>query len=321
MNRRTINIYIIIIGVALASACSRTDIDGNAGTIRFTPVVAKATKAIITGTTYPTSESFMISAYYGGTATYFSDLAATYSSAIDYWTTSVSQYWPLAGSLTFHAFSPSDASGASLSSGGLSVTDYTIQNNTQMTTDLCYATATVADCASHPDYVPLTFSHALSQVVFRVKAADYYSTGSNTVSLTMTSLALGGIYSVADYSGGAWDNHESEHSYSLSSSSTALTYGAGNVPDTIDVCSFLFLPQELGPNASITVGYSITQTISGQADSFSNAPVTIHLGGTIDEWEPGKKYIYTLSIGMDNLITFTASALGWLEQEGGLVVE
>ena len=53
----------------------------------------------------------------------------------------------------------------------------------------------------------------------------------------------------------------------------------------------------------------------------TNSPVTIGLNSTIAEWEPGKKYIYTLSIGLNNLITFTATAADWTEQGGGVVVE
>ena len=190
-----------------------------------------------------------------------------------------------------------------------------------MTTDLCYASASVADCANHPDSVPLTFSHALSQVVFRVKASDYYSTATSTVTLSMTSLALKGIYSVGDLNQGTWENLGSEHNYTLSGTPTELTYNGSNQPETVDVCAYLFLPQELGPNAAISVGYNIVQRVSGTDYTLENTPVTIPLGSSLTQWEPGKKYIYTLNIGMNNVITFTASTVGWQDDGDNIIVE
>ena len=190
-----------------------------------------------------------------------------------------------------------------------------------MTTDLCYASATVADCSNHPEYVSLTFSHALSQVVFRVKAASYYNTSGRTVSIYLNSLAMAGIYSVGDLSDGTWENQESENTYSLSATLTPLTYDANNLPETIDICSYLFIPQELGPNAELRVGYSVNQTVNSAPYNLENPPVSIPLGSNVTEWQPGKKYIYTISIGMDNLITFTASAVGWQDENDNIIVE
>ena len=314
-------VYIYIIGAILAASCSRVDADRPDNTISFTPVAEKATKAIISGATYPTSESFVVSAYHNGTAAYFEDLQATYSSSLALWSTAVSQYWPLAGSLSFIAYSPYDASGVSISSDGVSATDYTIQNAAQMTTDLCYASATVADCSNHPESVSLIFSHALSQVVFRVKAAGYYTNASNTVSLALTSLSLGGIYSIGDFADGVWDNLETEYSYSITNSSTTLTYDGSNNPNEIEIGSYLFLPQELSGNACINVGYSIAQTVSGTTNTLVNSPVAIPLGGTISEWQTGKKYIYTLNIGLNNLISFTVSVAGWQDENANIIVE
>ncbi len=300
-----------------ASACTKGDWQKDA--ISFAPVASKPTKAIISGTTYPTGESFKVSAFHNGTAAYFEGLTASRISD-NLWETSSSQYWPLGGSLLFHAYSPASAS-ATIGASGVSVSGYTIQNTTQMETDFCYASATVANCDNHPNAVPLAFSHALSQVVFRVKAAGYYSTNTTTVSLAMTSLSLSGICSVGDFSSAdGWENQGTERTYSLSNSSTALTYN-NRQPNTIDVCSYLFIPQELGANAAITVGYNITQTVDANNYTLTNSPVTIPLGTGINEWQPGKKYIYTISIGMDNVINFTVTAVGWQDMNDNILVE
>ena len=296
-----------------ASACTKGDCQKDA--ISFAPVASKPTKAIISGTTYPIGESFKVSAFHNGTAAYFEGLTASRISE-NLWETSSSQYWPLGGSLLFHAYSPASAN-ATIGASGVSVSGYTIQNTTQMETDFCYASATVANCDSHPNAVPLAFSHALSQVVFRVKAASYYA---NTT-LTLNSLSIAGIYSVGDFTGSAWENQDTEYTYNLSSTPTNLTYD-GNTPVVTDVCSFLFIPQEFGANAALRVGYGIKQTISGTDYTLTNQPVSIPLfGSSLAAWEMGKKYIYTINIGMDNVITFTASTVGWQDENDNIIVE
>ena len=320
MRRRDI-LYIYIIGALLLSACSKSEADRPDNTISFAPVAAKPTKAIISGTTYPTSESFVVSAFHNGTAAYFEDLTATYSNTNSLWATTEAQYWPLGGSLDFIAYSPASAGLTIDATDGVTATDYTVQNTAQMTTDLCYASATVADCSNHPAAVPLTFSHALSQIVFRVKAAAYYTTNTTTVALSMTSLSLSGIYSVGDFAAGEWSNQDSAYTYTLSNSATSLTYDGNNDPNVIDVCAYLYLPQTISADARLNVGYTITQTVSGTPYTVENPPVSIPLRNTVTEWQPGKKYIYTINIGLDNLITFTASTVAWEEKSGGVVVE
>ena len=322
MNRKVAIFVLSTVAVFAASSCVKIDQDPIVQeAISFAPVAAKSTKAIISGNEYPTTESFKVSAFFEGTQTYFENLTASYSNP--YWVTSTSEYWPLEGTLTFYSFSPASASGVSIdSTNGVTATGYTIQTSEQMTTDLCYASTIAIDCVAHPNQVPLQFSHALSQVVFRVKAADYYTTASNEVALALTSLSLNGINSVGNFANGTWSNQDSPRDYTISNTLTTLTYN-NQTPVTTDVASYLFLPQELGANASLSVGYKIVQVArpSGQSYTLTNPPITIHLGDTITQWEPGKKYIYTLNIGMNNLITFTATAVGWQDDDYNIIVE
>ena len=310
MNRK-VAIFVIATAAAFAaSSCVKIDQDPIVReSISFAPVAAKSTKAIISGNEYPTTESFVVSAFYNGSQTYFENLTASYSNP--YWATSTSEYWPLEGTLTFFTYSPASASGVSMNAtNGVTATGYTIQTNEQMTTDLCYASTTAIDCVAHPNQVPLQFSHALSQVVFRVKAADYYTTATNDVALAVTSLSLNGINSVGDFANGTWSNQDTPLDYTISNDITTLSYD-NETPVTTEIASYLFLPQELGANAALSVGYKIVQVNQGQSYTLNNPPVSIRLGGTITQWEPGKKYIYTLNIGMNNVITFTANAVAW----------
>lgn len=313
------HILFIIAAAALCASCIKSETDGS-NIISFSPVASKATKAIINGTTYPDTASFVVSAYHNVTSTYFENLTASYNQSIRLWETSTAEYWPLGGSLTFHAYSPAFVDSVAIDASGVTATGYTVQTSEQMVTDLCYATANVADCSIHPDAVPLNFSHALSQIVFKVKAAANYSTSGSTFSLAMTSLSLSDINSKGDFAEGQWDDQRAPYSYDLADT-VALTYNAQNAADTVTVCANLFIPQEIGADARLNVGYSVSQNISGTEYRLDNPPVSIPLRSTVTEWQPGKKYIYLLSIGLDNLITFTASAAEWTAQEGGVVVE
>ena len=311
------HILIVIAALAMVSCMKETIVTRDA--ITFAPVASKPTKAIIEGTDYPVDVPFAVSAFYNGSAPYFRNITATKAST--YWETASPEYWPLNGQLDFHAYSPATATGVTLSAIGVSATGYTITTSEQMTTDLCYASYTATNCAAHPDAVPLTFSHALSQVVFRVKAADYYSNLTNTITLSLNSLSMEGIYSVGDFSNGAWSNHSGAHTYNISSATTALTYDGDDEPETIDLGAFVLIPQELGANAALSDGFRIVQRISETDYVLDNSPVTIPLGDTVDEWLPGKKYIYTLSIGMNKIINFTATTTDWNDDGCGIVVE
>ena len=305
---------------ALAASCIKNEAGSWDNSISFAPVASKATRGIIEGTTYPTTENFAVSAYHNGTDAYFEELTASYSSSLSLWATDEDQFWPLDGSLSFIAYSPASAA-AEINDSGVAATSYTIQTAAQMATDFCYASATVADCSAHPEYVSLDFSHALSQIVFRAKAAEYYSTGDNTVSLTLNALSLGGIYSKGDFASEAWTNQNSEYNYPLSNTDTPLTYDGSNKPQAADICSFLFIPQTLGPNASIYVTFSIVQN-TGSEYTLKNPPVEVPLStGSVTEWLPGKKYIYTLNIGMDKTIKISADAVGWTERPYEIIVE
>ena len=80
-------LYLYIASAALlACSCVKTDNGLPDNSIVFSPVASKATRAIISGASYPTTESFVVSAFYNGSYSYFEDLAVSYSSAQSKWT-------------------------------------------------------------------------------------------------------------------------------------------------------------------------------------------------------------------------------------------
>ena len=311
MKERLALYLIVSVATLAASACLKQDPARQV--ISFTPVAtAPATKAIIEGESYPLDESFVVSAYYGGSTAYFENSHVSYSDLSDSWSSTPAEYWPLEGSLTFQAYSPYGVSGVSLSSSGATATSYTVQTVAQRTTDLCFASASVADCSNPPESVDLEFHHALSQVAIRVRAAEYYSTGDYTYTLQLTSLELRDVKSVGNYSGSGWSVN-TNYNYTVFNTPTALTYDAenDNAPVFLDACQYLFLPQELD-GATLRVGYRLTRTKDEETTEMKNTTVSLDLSaGSVTEWEAGRLYQYSIDISLDDNVALTLEVQPW----------
>ena len=198
------------------------------------------------------------------------------------------------------------------------------------TTDFLYAGYTVADCSGSQPAVPLTFSHALSQVVIKVKqSADYtaeINNKSNIVTIKVDSLSLENMYVEADFvqlPNPSWSTTQESDIDGLEfnlGSGLSLTYGAADV----QVGRLLTIPQTLG-SVKIHTVYTITQTITDNSTSvtevktFTN-PVDITLSQYMSAWECGKKYVYVVSYGLDP-VEVSATTVDWVPSGGEIIVE
>ena len=172
-------------GVALA-ACTKNEVKpvNVDQEITFQAVVNKAsTKAMLTGTSYPTDSTF-------GTVAYKVKKSASelyipvsevkyYTGSPAYWSTEAPYYWPKDGStLTFYSYSPfkysetssSNAISVTHTKDGLKFTDYSVKNHQK--TDLMVADKqagqtgnTSAAGGSWAQGVPTVFHHMLAQIV------------------------------------------------------------------------------------------------------------------------------------------------------------
>ena len=303
---------LVLAGLTLAAAgCRRAEPYTNGPVISFLPTTVDATKTIIDGEVYPITEEFVVSSFYNGTTPYFENKHAVYDDSNGQWKATPHQYWPLEGDLYFRAYSPYGVSGITIGATGFTATDYTIQTNTDLTRDLCFAGSLSYDCSA-PQPVALQFSHMLSKVSFRVRAQDYSSTASN-LTIYLTSLTLEGVNSVGNYSGSSWSTN-TPYSYTLWTGNQELTYDAvSGLPEFIDICSYVFLPQTLHPdNARLVVGYDVIQDEETDSHSIS---VKLAENARTDSWDVAKKYTYSLSLGVYDNLDLTLDITDWTYHE------
>ena len=319
------HILIVIAALAMVSCMKETIVTRDA--ITFAPVASKPTKAIIEGTDYPVDVPFAVSAFYNGSATYFNDVTVVKASAD--WETTSPEYWPLNGSLSFYAYSPGTTTGATASAAtGVAFSNYTVDSET----DLCIASYTESNCAQRAgSTVPLQFTHALSQIVVNIRQSRNYNAEinnkTNLVAITVNELSLQGMYVNAAFTQlptPTWSitqqSETGEYEFSLGNSGYALTAGAA----AQKVGTLLAIPQSLEGiylHAVYTVRQTVTDNSTDESEVFSvTTPVDIPLSQYLSSWACGKKYVYTLSFGLEP-IEIQASTVEWVADGGEIIVE
>ncbi len=188
--------------VVLAS-CTKSNVDpvNTAKTegdeIGFAAVTQKATKAIITGTTYATSNKFKVWGWQsqaGDFSEFSTNAASNFMSNLTIeWTkgrdntrteawrnASNYYYWPFTGKISFLAIHPSTVTPTSTGwddtneKPKASFTGYTITPDSNEDVDLMFATNEGTRAANGTSPLNMVFKHALSQIEVKVKTdADY----------------------------------------------------------------------------------------------------------------------------------------------------
>lgn len=164
-------ICLILCVAACAFASCTKGVEGTSGSqMKLSPVVEvnSATKAVITGTTFPTSRSMVVSADLmantGGSGNYFTGVTFTYDGGSSVWVPATTYYWPLNGGLEMLAYSQ----------GSVSVTPtWTNATNIRLvSTDFTADDVLLGGLTdAKPATKSIAFKHALSQVKFQGKAS------------------------------------------------------------------------------------------------------------------------------------------------------
>ena len=263
----------------------------------FSPVVGKMTKSLVTGTTFPTSRSMVLSADHNGTGAtgnYFSGVGFSYDSGITAWKpTSGNYYWPISGTLEILAYSggsvsfsstPSFTNATSLS---MASTDFTAD-------DVLVGGLTGAKYGNNK----IAFKHALAKTTFtayasvgsiiKVKSIELNAKKGATITCSKSSGSSNVTFSTS--------SHTSAVNISAYSGSTTLTTSEASIGNTI------LLPANQTP-ASITIGYTMTV-------NSTESPVMYVTKTVSQALSSGSGYKYRIYITLTG-INVTATLTDW----------
>lgn len=295
---------------------------------------------------YDQGEHFSVYALYfaDGTYTkfnagtlYMDDVETAYNAGGQYWDSeSVSggqaYYWPKKGSLTFAAYSPSGAADdctVAWGATGFTFTNFTVQSEPANHYDLLFSeraynkTQSETSSTTYKGGVDITFKHALSSVVFKTKLGDTY-TGHT---ITLKNITLKNTFTKGNFNQGLVDENNAV--------TTAAAWSGQNTENTAGYVAFngaevitstaaepagakrlIVLPQDLAHgtnNVTIDVTYSIHNG-TNEIDQTATINIT-DPGYNLTKFEIGKRYIFTLIIGLDK-ITFSPKVDEWEDVPG-----
>lgn len=341
-------------GAALVS-CTKNEVAPSVQQDEITflaPVVGAQTKVNgLIGSTYNTGESFDVWCVHNTSdisewdgAVYFSDKPATYDNGLGGWALTPKYYWPATGKLSFVAMSPSIANTTTYDkTNGFSITTAWSQGaDENAIVDLMYSEPafnkakadytgyeeTTGDANSYKG-VDITFKHALSYITFKVKTAAEYT----TTDFRLNSITLSGVYTTGTFTQKATDPWTEDTTsdpakvgtYIAFTKSPGLPFDhsvavAANAEATKEI---IILPQTLtAGQQKITVNYEISTDNKAIDDAdkvwIAQTQFADLKNSVVDEWEMGKKYVYTLSIGMQEII-FDPAVTNWDPIGGGAI--
>ena len=284
-----------------------------------------------------------------GTQLYLNNLEVSYKDDNGGWAPSDPVYWPKTenAKLTFAAYSPSDANDFNpvYNNTGLSFTGFTPKSNVAEQYDLMYSsrsynrtastnllTSGTGHTTSSYDGVDILFHHALSSINFKAKTAANYS----DTEIKIQKITINNAYTKADFSENitnettyasspAWSNFQTPRNYVVYDSETSAL--STTVTELLGKPALL-IPQKMdGSDATTAAAQEIKVTGNytikvGDGEAVAQTGIVSFVNGNngdyftdgtnaIVAWEMGKRYTYTISIGLNNIIYFSPEVDNW----------
>ena len=319
---------IIALGAIALVACTKTSVSyEQTGEIGFAPVVRKnSTKTAVDGTDFP-EQNIMVFGYYDnstGPGKHYADgnFADAYLPGVQFakngaiWAGANNNhyYWPKTGSMLFAGYSPVEFTGVTfnLASNTFSVAECP-QPEFSATKDLLYAGYTTSVLGGTVDMV---FSHALSWVTVKAKAADVNQ-------IKITNIKFVGLAANGSSDGlPEWKTTETKDITVFNPEAACKVPAVDTLVESNPNCGLVF-PQPLTAAAKIEVSYQMN---NGAGQWFAQAPFVAQLNlltsnkgaNTIDKWEAGKHYTYVINFsaiggesGSSNEITIAPTVDKW----------
>lgn len=255
-------------------------------------------------------------------ATYYQKIGTTWSNSPDI-------YWPNAQeSYYFRAlgsnYAKQDLYGSLVTTSAVSGIDYiTIKNGTQNDNDMIWGTTSAANGYSEGDAiaprtgdVPLTFSHLLTKVSFKMETSN---DGAKAIDLNGAKIQISDVYS--------------ECRLTLSTGKTIVAGDKGNLyadnddskgrltvynatEKTASLANQIVTPQQIADGSLIIITLADGTTYKAQlnqclvTDENGDATTT-----EITEWKQGEHYTYTIYLEKE-MISFSAAIKEWETKKG-----
>ncbi len=311
-------LFAAIAAVAMASCSSDDTLDANKSVygITFRASVDKHTRA--TEVNLNNMNTFNVTAV-GNEKTYFSNLLATSTDGTS-WTTDKTYYWP-SYELTFYAWSHADDGTAEVSHASKKVVNFAPSQTVANQKDFLVSVNKGTKAANNGSGVTMNFKHALSQIVVQAKCSN------DNMKIEVLGVKLVNMATKADFTfpetetttsatlaQGQWDNWSDKNDHSKAymvkgESAVTLTSDAASI--MFGDNSFMLIPQKLTAwNASSSTQGAYLAVLC-RVSSLNGAEETLlYPEPTADDtkankyaftavgidtnWEPGKKYTYTL---------------------------
>lgn len=324
----------IATAAAMIAGCAKvTTVDtGEPQEIAFEAYTNVSTKLPITDAVFPTNWNMLVHALYDGDADnlhYFEEggTSFTYDGSSVWHDATTMRYWPATGTLTFNAVAPTATIG-----GVTPFTDVTFNYGSGY--DLSNITATLADNSSNQTDVlvaktvksgkiqgnlPMTFKHALAQVVFMAANADESQTIIIKKAVLKGSFQEGLMIATPSESDVTfeWNTEDKTAKDDMSvygDTGQKLETTATEVGKPV-----LVVPMAaLDDTQLLELTYDITYPGGGEAfmtDVVATVALKVDGEQPATSWDAGKKYIYTLTFSGPQVITINPSVESWVDQE------
>ena len=339
-------VFIAALAIVAMASCTKNEISQSTRTneIKFTtPVLARHTKSQeITTTTYPTTASFNVYAWYNSEAAFTASTASAYMEnvKVDYdatdfdasngsgaWVPSLKYYWPKQGVLSFDAYSPNGLSGTVTATAldGIKVVGHEVSTTLDNQQDFLYAKRALNKQSSYSDGndtydgVDIAFNHALAVVKFTAKTNANYS---GTTFVKIKDIKIQAINNQ-----GTFEQKESTTSPGWSAQTgskeyvalTAANFDASlNLSTTpVDAGStVIVLPQDfVASTQKLYIEYYLKTDATGAKPILQKAELDFYNSTALadgNKWEMGKRYTYNIVIGLDE-IYFAPSVENWVD--------
>ena len=314
--------HLFYAGLALAalSSCSQDETShvDTTGAIGFRTSLGKTTRAEIK---LSNLGSFNVTAFpNAGGSNYFTDLAVSSSDAGVTWNTASVYYW-LAGTLDFTAYAPTSISSLvsiAHGAGNQKITGFEVEQAVSSQKDVVAAFNSGDKAAYGTSGVPMNFKHILSQIEVKAKCTN------SKLRVKVKGVKLGAINSKGNF---AFPQTATVSSYSvprtnwasLSAPKDFLAEDTGGPEVTLNGTAqsimfgsdnFMMIPQQLtkyvqasaptGAYIAVLCRMDIDDGSSNYTALYPSAVPTAYAFAAVGidtEWQPGKKYVYTLEFG------------------------